>query len=300
MSTPPYLELPAGVTAGTLCTGRGDFAARVAPASRPRGTVVLLPGWTGSKEDFIALLPLLRDAGWSTVSYDQRGQYESPAGHDEDFTLDGFAADACAVAAAVDDRPVHLLGHSFGGLVAQTAVLAQPASFASLTLLCSGPAAFTDTARAALLSRLADALATETLADVYAAKLEHDACGGGGATPSPEVAAFLRRRFLANHPGSLAAISRLLVSAQDRVAELAQLDVPIHVVYGADDDGWPTAVQDAMAARLGGVAHVLPAAGHSPAAENPRATAELLSRLLTDPPTTATPRTPRGPALRPG
>ena len=36
--------------------------------------------------------------------------------------------------------PLHLVGHSFGGLVTRAAVLAEPALFTSLTLLGSGPA----------------------------------------------------------------------------------------------------------------------------------------------------------------
>ena len=36
-------------------------------------------------------------------------------------------------------EPIHLIGHSFGGLVSQYAASKSPQSFASVTLLCSGP-----------------------------------------------------------------------------------------------------------------------------------------------------------------
>src|SRR5690606_20183834 len=79
MSVPKTLVLPAGVTSTVVDTSRGPFAALVASAGGDRhGHVLLVPGWTGSKEDFAALLPLLADAGFDVTAYDQRGQYETP------------------------------------------------------------------------------------------------------------------------------------------------------------------------------------------------------------------------------
>ena len=124
MSTPRTLTLPDGVEATRIETPVGTFAAHVARTDSPTAHVLLIPGWTGSKEDFTPLLPLLAAAGYDATAYDQRGQFESPGGADADYTLDGFAADALAVASACSDEPPHLLGHSFGGLVAQQAVLA--------------------------------------------------------------------------------------------------------------------------------------------------------------------------------
>ena len=40
--------------------------------------VLLVPGYTGSKEDFIAVLAPLAAAGHEVLAIDQRGQYESP------------------------------------------------------------------------------------------------------------------------------------------------------------------------------------------------------------------------------
>ncbi|HEV8056105.1 MAG TPA: alpha/beta hydrolase, partial [Nocardioidaceae bacterium] len=125
----------------------------------------------------------------------------------------------------------------------------------------------------------------------------------GARSAAPSSAAtqpFLRRRFVANHPGSLSAITLLLVTAADRVDELAALGVPVHVVYGKDDDGWPIDVQREMARRLAVTPHVVPGTAHSPAAEDPQATAALLTRLLTAPPTAAAVPGQHCPADRPG
>ena len=90
--------------------------------------MLLLPGWTGSKEDFTHLLPHLASAGIAATSVDQRGQYETPGADDDDYSLSGLAADAAEIASAAWDGPSHLLGHSFGGLVAQTAAVEHTAS----------------------------------------------------------------------------------------------------------------------------------------------------------------------------
>ena len=41
--------------------------------------IVLVPGATGSKEDFSLMMPDLADAGYFVLSYDMAGQYQSAA-----------------------------------------------------------------------------------------------------------------------------------------------------------------------------------------------------------------------------
>src|SRR5437763_10434838 len=45
-------------------------------------TVLMVAGFTGSKEDFAPLLRPLRTAGHRVVALDQRGQYQSPGPDD--------------------------------------------------------------------------------------------------------------------------------------------------------------------------------------------------------------------------
>ena len=40
--------------------------------------VLLVPGATGSKEDFVLMMPLLAAAGYFTLSFDLAGQYHRP------------------------------------------------------------------------------------------------------------------------------------------------------------------------------------------------------------------------------
>ena len=265
MSTPRTLELPPGVEASVVRTARGEVAVhRVrADGSGARGHVLMVPGWTGSKEDFTPMLPLLADAGFDATAYDQRGQYETVADEADDFSLAGLATDAAALAAEVSSGPSHLLGHSFGGLVAQEAAVNSPSAWRSVSLLCTGPGALGSSPTRPLDAMLG-AIGQVPLADIHAArKLD--------VGLPPEIAAFLARRFAANAETSLKAMTQLLIDAPDIVDAAAFTRLPFWVARGADDDAWPYDQQAEMAQRLGTEIHVIEGAGHSPAVETPDA-----------------------------
>lgn len=275
------LVLPGNVVRTDAETGRGTFAAlRCLPndSSLPRGQVLLIPGFTGSKEDFAALLPLLAEAGWIATTYDQRGQYESPAAAGDDFSLGGLAADARALSDAVfgTAERVHLVGHSFGGLVAASAALRWPTCWASLTLLCSGPGGLGARLREDLTA-VATALEREKLEFVYQAMVKRDQ-QRGSSPQSPEIEEFLHRRFLANSPDSLANIARHLGHAPDLTDDLAALDLPVKVMRG-EHDTWPHDVQDELADALDTRVVVIADAAHSPAWEQPEQTRDALVRV---------------------
>lgn len=269
MSTPPFLSLPEGVRAAMLDTARGDFSALVAGARGP--TVLLVPGWTGSKEDFVALLAPLAARGYHAVALDQRGQHQTAGSAlESDYALSALADDLLAVVRAVSADPVHLLGHSLGGQVARSAAIADPDAVASLILLCSGPGP-QPAERHGLLRAMADAIPAIGLPATWQAKRAYER-SQGAPEPLPEIERFMQRRFLANHPVSLRAMTLHLTTAEDQVDALKATGIPVLVSFGATDDGWPLAEQRQMAARLGAPVAVIDGAGHSPAAEQPTRT----------------------------
>ena len=234
MSTPPFLDLPEGVEAQRLPTARGDFAVLTASTGgdTPRGPVLLVPGFTGSKEDFIAVLAPIAAAGHPVTALDLRGQFETPGSEDPtSYDVKELAEDVLAVVTRLGG-PVHLVGHSFGGLVGRAAALADSASLRSLTLLASGPAAIPHPASSDL-ALMVRALATTDLATVWAVKRQLELSSRPG--PPPHIEDFLRARFLASHPVGLRRLAEQLLDQVDRTDELAAVDLPILVALGAQD-----------------------------------------------------------------
>jgi pimeloyl-ACP methyl ester carboxylesterase len=275
VSTPRFLDLPAGVQATRVPAARGELAALTATASgERRAPVLLVPGFTGSKEDFLAVLAPLAAAGHPVTAVDQRGQFESPGDSDPaSYDVKVLAQDLLAVARGLGE-PVHLVGHSFGGLVARAVALAEPAALRTLTLLASGPAALPRPA-ASNLALIAQALPVMDLPSIWVAKRQIET-QQGLSPAAPEIEEFLRRRFVANDPVALLRFAEQLLAEEDQVDDLAAVGLPVLVLFGADDDAWPAGLQAEMAARLGARTVSLPGCGHSPAAECPDATVQAL------------------------
>jgi pimeloyl-ACP methyl ester carboxylesterase len=266
-----------------------------------RDAALLVPGYTGSKEDFLAILDLLADDSRHVVAIDMRGQFET-AGADEPggYAAAALGADILAIMHSTGAR--HLVGHSYGGLIGREAVLAAAgAEFASFTLMSSGPGALTGRRARDLRAMLAalgvtgsgggdsgggdsgggerpdkDALRAG-LAELWRSHLEPEASAAG--VPG-DIVAFLGRRMLANDPDGLVLMAAHMLAAPDRTAELARLDrLPILVIYGENDNTWSPVAQENMARRLGARRLCIPAAVHSPAVEAPTTTASALTQF---------------------
>ena len=272
-------------------TSRGPFAALEAvPVSGvcEREPALLVPGYTGSKEDFLAVLGQLADHGRQVVAIDMRGQFETPGAADPDgYTPPALAADIAAVIQTTGAR--HLLGHSYGGLVTREALLRTRSQddIGSFTLMSSGPSALTGPRAEELRGMLeilgaqddlpAPAALQAGISDIWQSYLEPQAVEAG--VPGP-IVAFLAKRMLSNDPNGLVLMARHLLTAEDRTAELARLrDLEILVIYGEDDNSWSPEAQEAMAARLGARRVCIPGAVPSPAVEAPATTAGTLTQF---------------------
>ncbi|MFG2479107.1 alpha/beta fold hydrolase [Streptomyces fagopyri] len=284
MSRPPSFTPPAGARAYRLGTARGEFAVIEAGTS-VRGTALLLPGFTGSKEDFIALHEPLAARGYRTVAVDGRGQYESggPERDETAYAQDELARDVLAQTAALG-TPVHLVGHSLGGQVSRAAVLLDPVPFASLTLMASGPAqiSVSQQQRVKLLRDALGVMDMDQVWDAIQAMEPPEETETGELDAGLDDRADLRRRWLATSPAQLIATGRQLCTEPDRVAELAAVRLPKHVLSGSRDDTWPVELLDDMAVRLDARRTVVQGAEHSPNTDQPLPTARALADFWDD------------------
>ena len=270
------MSLDQEVRRGRVGTASGDLAALIGdpPADVPeQPPVLLVPGYTGSKEDFLPVLGPLARAGHRAVAIDLRGQYESPGPDDPAaYTLDALAKDVSEVLADLaggDPGGAHLVGHSFGGLVTRAAVIAgtRPRSH---VLVGSGPGAIGGRRAQVvpLLLQVAEESGVTALADAVAELEKSDPRMAG---VPPEVTDFLRERWVRASPTGLRVMGDILLSAPDEVDALAQAGVRTLVVHGEADDAWTPAEQQQMAERLGADHVVIAGSVHSPACEEPEA-----------------------------
>ncbi len=104
-------------------------------------TLVLLHGYTGSKENWLALMPHLNDR-WRVVAPDLPGWGASTRRDDADY---GYTAQAERLAAwlpTLGEGPVVLVGHSMGGGIAAVLAARHPELVSRLVLMDAGGALF--------------------------------------------------------------------------------------------------------------------------------------------------------------
>ena len=250
-------------------------ALRARPAGVARGVVLWVPGFTGSKEDAHEILPRLAEAGWDAWAYSQRGQADAARPSDDDYSLDALAGDAVEIARIVGaGASVHLIGHSLGGVVARAAGIREPAAFASLTMLCSGPKGWP--------GRHDDTSATVSTAGSLGL-WQRDNPDKVDASDDEIGAfeAFFRHRAAATADENLLQGAAILRSEMDTTDALRASGVPVLVAHGEFDDKWPIPWQRDMAERLGARYVVIPGGAHSPQAEAPEPTLHTLTSFYT-------------------
>ncbi|MFT8705091.1 alpha/beta fold hydrolase [Bifidobacterium aquikefiricola] len=281
---PPAEPLASDLSNGTVqtvavrCSWGGELTASVTPNyTTAKHVSLFVPGFTGSKEDFLSFFPHLIDAAQPSESrafmaFSQRGQADSarPAG-DNDYALEDFVHDAQEVLVRIgaDKRPVDVIGHSFGGIVARRLALASPSLVRSLTLLSSGakPIAQTSQAKAWLQT-----LRTFGSTIIYKSKFPKL---GDEPQQDPDIEMY-RVRAHRTSLHNLLSIAAILADYDDVTDALHAAGIPVSIMFGEDDPVWPHDTYNNEAERLGITPVTFPGAGHSAQIDTPDALAQAL------------------------
>lgn len=268
-----------GEVALSVASSRPD-----ADAGRP---LLLVHGFTGSKDDFTPWLDDLAALGFWAVAPDLRGHGDSdkPAAPDR-YSLDLFADDVEALLGQLGWERAAVLGHSMGGMVVQTALLRDPSWAEALVLMDTshGPIPGIDRS---MLPLAIDVIEQQGMDGLVAVMKE---LGGGVETPAGQE---LRRRdpaydahcweVLAKTSGAMwRAMAPALLDQDDRLDRLGVLAMPTLVIVGDQDEAFiPDSRRMAEAlpdARL----VVVPDAGHCPQFEHTAPWWEAVSGFLVD------------------
>lgn len=263
---------PAGTVRDTVHAPSGTLArVRLGPADAPR--VVLAPGLVGSKEDFVRVFPLLADEGLRVESFDLAGHYESADAGPlrERYDLAQYRDDLIAVLQA-DPSPAHVVGYSFGGLLAQVVAVARPDLVRTLTLLASPPATgqvFRGVAHIGPLSDMDPHRAAGLILWGIRYNLNRE--------PTRRIA-FVRERLARIPRSCVDDVVRIMMHTPDVTADLAALPHSKLVAVGRRDL-WPVAQHRAYAHSIGARLVLYPG-GHAPVETAPHRFSRDLVRLF--------------------
>ncbi|MFD1713446.1 alpha/beta fold hydrolase [Amnibacterium flavum] len=253
---------PAGSAVSTFDAPSGPLAVlSMGDPSAPR--VVLVPGVTGSKEDFHFQFSELAAAGFLVQSYDLAGQYESwQAGPERlsppraEYDYDLFVDDMIAFLEA-GRTPAHLVGYSFAGIVAQLVVARRPELVSSLTLLSTPPLAGDSFRGVRWLGAFSRLGSREAIAGFMRwgidANTQH--------VPSGRLA-FVRERFSLTRTDAHEQVVGLMQAVPDLVEQLRAAPIPKAVAVGSHDL-WPLRLHRRFASGIGASIAVY-RTGHSP------------------------------------
>jgi pimeloyl-ACP methyl ester carboxylesterase len=261
-----------GSTASTFAAPSGELA--VVTMGDPAGErVILAPGVSGSKEDFVLVAPILASAGYHVLSYDLAGQYQSASagprtGKRYDYAL--FRDDLVALLEA--GGPAHLLGYSFAGTVAQLVTVERPDLVRSLALLAAPP----EPGNGFRGVRGLGPFTWMATGKVGAALMTWGIVTNKNHVP-PKRLEFVRHRFEFTSRRSMEDIIVLMKHAPDLRDRLRELDIPKLVAVGSHDL-WPLELHARFAERIGGRLAIYKT-GHSPCETTPNALARDLLQL---------------------
>ncbi|OUZ09315.1 hypothetical protein BHE97_11050 [Aeromicrobium sp. PE09-221] len=250
------------------------------PASSPQTTpILLLHGIGGRADAFSAMGELLAEAGWTAVAWDAPGYGASPDPPDDVLGTDSPGAYVEAVVRLLDRlgaETAHLVGVSWGGVIATHVAARVSGRVASLTLIDSTRGSGTAEEKAAGMRARVDEL-IEFGGPAFAARRAPRLLADGVEPAiAAEVADHMGRVRLPGYRGAAE-----MMAQSDTGQLLPTLRVPTLVVVGDEDRVTGVDESRLLAREIPGARYAeITGAGHAASQERPvEVTAELLTFL---------------------
>lgn len=261
--------------------------------------LLCLHGGPGACHDYLESLDAIADTGRRVIYYDQLGCGNShiDVSKPDMWTVDLYVEEIDVVRTALGLNRIHLLGQSWGGMLAMEYMIRQPEGIASLTI-ASSPASMAQWVEEA--NRLREALPPE----VNATLLRHEA---DGTTDSPEYQAamqvfydrhvcrvvpnpeFVQRSFTKlaqwpevyytmNGPSEFHVIGTL--RHWDIRADLPRINAPTLVTSGRYDEATPLIAETVQKGIRGAQWILFEHSGHTAHAEEPERYMQVLGAFI--------------------
>jgi pimeloyl-ACP methyl ester carboxylesterase len=257
-------------------------------AGRGERPLVLLHGFTGSRDDWCEQLPRLAVLG-RTIAIDQRGHGGSTnTGDPATYTLDELVADLAAALSALGVERCDLLGTSMGGMVALRFALAHPERLASLVLMDTSARAVA-LFPPAIAQRLASVVRSVGMVGLFQGMRQQAAGDRQRAEPmlrleremgSEVYWGRVRAKLEAMDPEAFAALGVAVGEQEALVDRLREITCPTLVIVGEQDAGFLEPAAELERGIPAASRVIVPDAFHSPQQENPDAWLEAVSDHL--------------------
>jgi len=226
-----------------------------------RPPLLLVHGFTGSDLDWVDVQPALAEQR-RVVSYTHRGHAGSAQA--APYTLDALVGDLGAAIDHLDLPPLHLLGHSMGGIIAMRYALANPDRLVSLVLMDTFAASPADSPIAGMIDAIADTARRDGMGAVV------NVMRPFLAGMPPKIAERVEYKMSHMDPNAFVSLGRELTTLPSVVGRLGELArMPVTVLVGADDAALVEPAHVMHDAIPGSDLEVIAGAGHSPQEDRP-------------------------------
>ncbi|MGF6885927.1 3-oxoadipate enol-lactonase [Nocardia sp. GAS34] len=252
---------------------------RIAYFDHGQGTpVVLAHSLFFDHSMFDALVELLIDAGYRTITYDHRGQGTSRREPRADLSVDILAEDAARLIDHLNVAPCHFVGNSLGGMVALRLAARRPHLLRSAAAL--GASADREY-RLAEFVPLAAHLSEHGPADIVD-QLMFIMFGDTSLANPDSTTISSWRTYLTQLDPSIGDAAYGVIYRHGILEELHGCQIPVLAIAGTEDHAYPPPISTTKIANAaGGRSVTIPEAGHSVALERPKEVFQALMAHFT-------------------